>query len=386
MLRDNVRQQHAVCITGLERSYPEISHNIHYSLSNFYSGWRAQHNGDPGPSGGGTAASDKWRLEEHVAFFGVRPANDSWPTVRTDLPPLAGESIQTPCGIPRTAWFSAYAKTHVQRITYGNSFVQMMCDLKACHTLIQAHEQRFAHRFLTIARLRLDLAWETPLRMPPELKPNTVYTSRMNTKSGLNDKWGIGRREAMAVYLNRVELISVANKLYNKSGPPVTLRATNGKEGLLIYDCAPGSINVQFACGPRRSKKTAWQDASATTPASATSTDLQPVAVPSPSLGRRFTMTSESFLMWALWRGNVTIAYEPSWLFCKFGNSVNSTARTCVPRMRKRKPCEALICQGTLTDCACKNVTCAGNKIWYCQQSVGNQLSLDPYDSQPALY
>ena len=32
-------QEHAVCITGLQRSYPEISHNIHYSLSHFYSGW-----------------------------------------------------------------------------------------------------------------------------------------------------------------------------------------------------------------------------------------------------------------------------------------------------------------------------------------------------------
>ena len=25
--------KHAVCVTGLQRSYPEISHNLHYSLS-----------------------------------------------------------------------------------------------------------------------------------------------------------------------------------------------------------------------------------------------------------------------------------------------------------------------------------------------------------------
>ena len=126
---------HGVCITGLERSYPEFSRNVHYSLSNFYSGWR-------GVDGGGDDATAALPLEQSVAFFGVRPRNDSWATVRTDLPALAGESIQTPCGLGRAPWFSAWAKTTTQKVTYGFSFIQMMCDLRACHELVLAHERR----------------------------------------------------------------------------------------------------------------------------------------------------------------------------------------------------------------------------------------------------
>ena len=86
-------QVHAVCITGLERSYPEFSRNVHYSLSNLYSGWRGVDGDGAGAAATTHAVDASWRLEQWVSFFGVRPANDSWPTVRTDLPPLAGEEI-----------------------------------------------------------------------------------------------------------------------------------------------------------------------------------------------------------------------------------------------------------------------------------------------------
>lgn len=310
-------------------------------------------------------------MDRSVGFFGVRPANDSWATVRTDLPPLLGESIQTPCGLARAAWFSAYAKTTHQRVTYANSFIQMMCDLKACHGLVKNYERRVGRQFATIARLRLDLAWETPLVMPHVLAPNTVYTSRMNTKTGINDKWAIGRRNAMGAYLDRVDLIPVANQMFNRSAPTVQARASAGRDGLLNYNCPPNSNNVPFVCVPRRMKTTAWQLQS----------DSQ--------TQHRFTMTSESFLMWALWRNNVSIGYEPSWMFCKFGNSINSTSRTCVPRMRLRRSCPSLVCTGSLTDCGCRNSTCTtGNKvIWYCEPTLGKQLALDPYSAvQPSTY
>ena len=117
--------RHAVCITGLERSFPEISHNIQYALSTLYAGVRQ---GSPGTttafqssgsssSGGGGGSSSQHRahgprsseramrvLERSVAFFGVRPVNDSWASVRTNLPPLHAESIQTPCGPKRPPW------------------------------------------------------------------------------------------------------------------------------------------------------------------------------------------------------------------------------------------------------------------------------------------
>ena len=345
--------RHAVCITGLERSYPEISRNVHYSLSHLYAGWRA-------PAAGARAG---WRLDQAVAFFGVRPANDSWPTVRTELPALQGESIQTPCGPQRPPWFSAYAKTQHQRITYGHSFVQMMCDLSACHELVLAHERRVGRPFATLARLRLDLAWETPLTMPKTLLPNTVYTSRMNTKQGLNDKWAIGRRDAMAAYFGRVQHIATANSLYNRSSRGVAIRATaGGKEGLLLYQCPKDANNKAFVCHPSRSRGTDWQSGHGANGTSRT---------------RRFLLTSEGFLHWSLWLHNLSVGYDPTWMFCKFGNSINGTARICVPRMRKRTSCGSLVCQGGLTDCFCHNATCAPN-TWYCQSVRGKQLTLDP--------
>ena len=364
--------EHAVCITGLQRSYPEISHNIHFALSSLYSGWRGVRNDRP------PVDQASFSLENSVGFFGVRPANDTWATVRTDLPPLLAESIQTPCyeslGMgARAPWFSAYAKTIHQRVVFSFSFVQMMCDLRACYQLVQAHErnERSGREFDTLARLRLDLAWETPLVMPPGgLLPNTIYTSRMNTKAGLNDKWGIGHRYAMGRYLSRAELIPIANALHNRSAKPLGLKATGRTPGLLSYACAANKINEPFTCAPHFNAPMAqWQF------------ETQP-RLPQ----RRFSMTSEGFLMWALWRSNLSIGFEPSWMFCKFGNAVNMTARICVPRMRARRSCTSLVCPGGLTDCGCRNQTCEEtdkrgkkSKMWYCESVKGIQLALDPY-------
>lgn len=373
---------HGVCITGLERSYPEFSHNVHYSLSNLYAGWR-------GVDGDGDAAAAPLPLNRAVAFFGIRPANDSWSTVRTDLPPLAGEAIQTPCGLGRAPWFTAWAKTGTQKVTYGFSFIQMMCDLRACHQLVLEHERRVGRSLVTLARLRLDLAWETPLVMPPRLEPNTVYSSRMNTKTGMNDKWALGRRDAMSTYFERVRLIPLANAMWNRTAPLTSLKATGSKEGLMRYDCGGAKINVPFRCGPTRGQSTVWQRADAVGLSYRGDT---PVEVPPRAVlpQRRFSMSSEGFLMWALWRGNVSVAFETSWMFCKFGNAVNFTARICVPRMRKRGACETLVCPGGLTDCFCKNSTCAdkkGQAVWYCERSRGRQLALDPYqEGEPGVY
>ena len=377
--------RHAVCITGLQRSYPEISHNIHYSLSHLYAAWRATggNNDESHPGLIWTRRHSKrsggertgWSIGRSVAFFGVRPANDSWATVRTDLPPLQGESIQTPCGPLRPPWFSAYAKTHAQKITYGNSFVQMMCDLHACHELVKAYEVRVGRRFLTLARLRLDLAWETPLTMPQTLLPNTVYTSRMNTKQGMNDKWAIGRRQPMGAYFDRVQHIGTANLLYNRSGHGVAVRSSGNKEGLFHYKCPAGVNNDAFVCHANRVQGTSWQghDQSFVQGGGRVTTT------------RRFVMTSEAFLAWSLWLHNISVAYEPKWMFCKFGNSINGTARICVPRMRRQVSCGSLICQGGLTDCFCHNTSCTP-KAWYCQNVREKQLLLDPARSDTPFY
>ena len=365
--------RHAVCVTGLQRSYPEISHNLHYSLSHLYAGWHHGGNQPNGRSGTehahvregharpASAQKSGFALDRHVTFFGVRPANDSWATVRVDLPPMQNESIQTPCGPNRPVWFSAYARTHSQRITYAHSFVQSLCDLRACHEMIQAHEQRVGRPFSTLARLRLDLAWETPLTMPPTLDPGVVYTSRMNTKAGVNDKWALGRRAPMGAYLDRVQYIAVANALYNGTGQGVSTCASLVRAGLLYYICPSVAHGAPFVCSPQQTQGTSWQswqmgDRSG-----------------GPVDRRKFTLTSESFLHWVLWRSNISIGYEPGWMFCKFGNSINTTSRLCVPRMRKKIGCGSLICQGGLTDCFCKNSTCTPSS-WYCRNASGIQV------------
>ena len=87
-------------------------------------------------------------------------------------------------------------------------------------------------------------------------------------------------------------------------------------------------------------------------------------------------MTSEGFLEWSLWRHNVSVYREASWMFCKFSDATNKvakyittptltltltvtptptnqTARTCVPRFRKRQQCATLQCSANGVDCVC---------------------------------
>jgi hypothetical protein len=159
-----------VCITGLQRSYPEFAKNIHAGLSSLYA---------------------PLALADGVDFFGVRPASDSWSAVRVHLPPLTNESVQAPCGYNYPAWFTAYSRSRTQLQGYRFAFVQSLCDMAACMGLIEHHEAhaRAGAPFDTLARMRLDLAWEAPPRMPPDgLRPQTVHLPRMNAKAGVNDK------------------------------------------------------------------------------------------------------------------------------------------------------------------------------------------------------
>lgn len=368
---------HAVCITGLERSFPEIHRNVHLSLLNLYGGADDAARRRRRPSVNQLlerrlegAERGSARLGRLAAFFGVRPANDSWATVKAGgLPPLAGESVQTPCGEnPDPPWFSAFSRSNTQRVIYRRTFVQVLCDLAACHELVKAHERRVGRPFETIARLRLDLAWEAPLTMPPTpLRPNTVYTTRMNTKSGVNDKWAIGLRAPMAAYLDRVALLRTATAMYNRSGAPAARLAGRRSDGLASYDCSEGRTNTAFACHAQsRNRTTSWQDAGP-----------RGARAPSESPTRKFIMTSEGFLQWALWRHNVSVGYEPKWMFCKYKlpNPFNDSLKKCIPRMRQHRACPALVCSSSSTDCVCREAPCGSQ--WYCEDVVGKQLFID---------
>ena len=147
---------HAACLTGLERSYPEIAGNLRVSLSSLFGGL------------------------DRVALFGVRPPQDPWHAVHRTMH-VAHEVLQAPCGVALPRWYTANGK-FVPRV--AANFVQSLCDLAACDDLLAAQERLAGRAYVQVARVRLDIAWELPLStvglLP--LRPDAVYVPRMNAK------------------------------------------------------------------------------------------------------------------------------------------------------------------------------------------------------------
>lgn len=367
-------RHHAVCITGLQRSFPWISGNVRKSLDTLY----LEDEKSRRSEGLGSAA----------ALFGVRPEHDPWDAVRTALPPLTNETLQRSCGYKAPKWFSVYARSGSARVGFESAFIMSLCDMAIClEDLVVPYETRIGRRFRTLARLRLDLAWETALRMPlGGLQPHAIHAPRMNTKAGINDKWAVGLRAPMGAYLSRVHAIGVANRLYNRSAP----RAGQ----MTKWDCKghPGLGGEQTECRPRLDESTLWQGASFPVGGAVRAHDH---AAHNGSVGggsatgaardtRSFAMSSEAFLQWAVWRHNVTVMHMQSWMFCKYKDAarVNNTPRTCVPRLRKHVPCRSLVCTGSAVDCACRNATCTtydkknqrNQTSWYCADVAGEQI------------
>ena len=63
--------EHAVCLTGLERSFAEIGGNVREGVYRL--------------------------LGPRVTWFGVKPPHDAWSTIHTLLPPFAAVERQTTC-------------------------------------------------------------------------------------------------------------------------------------------------------------------------------------------------------------------------------------------------------------------------------------------------
>jgi hypothetical protein len=82
-------RRHAVCLTGLQRSLPEIGGNVRRGLLSLLA------DGPRRLGDGGQAHGDS-----QFGVFGVRPVNDTWATVRSLLP-LAMEETQQLCVLPR---------------------------------------------------------------------------------------------------------------------------------------------------------------------------------------------------------------------------------------------------------------------------------------------
>lgn len=175
--------QHAVCLTGLERSFEEIGANVREGVFRM--------------------------LGRDVTFFGVRPTNSSWRSVQQLLPMSAVESQRGRCWSDEVQTATVSWMHCDFRLRAGDcrlSFLQALCDLAQCEDMISSHERvhRGGREFDSVLRLRADLFWEASIALPSPLQPNTVYTPAMDCQSGLNDHLGVGDRTTMRKYLTRI--------------------------------------------------------------------------------------------------------------------------------------------------------------------------------------
>ena len=145
--------RHAVCVTGLEREYPEISRNIDRAIFGLLNR---------------TAAQTVTRV------FGVRPPNDNWThamgALRFEAVGLQSWSYCYPADMPLPFWFTCSRNGGTSRMgVCTRSFMQVMCDLEQCERLIATHEAQVGQPFDFVTRIRLDVAWEAELPVPAAL-------------------------------------------------------------------------------------------------------------------------------------------------------------------------------------------------------------------------
>jgi len=323
-VRRSVR--HAVCVTGLTRSFPENGASISRRMARFLS--------STAPNG-----------DVHIAKFGVRPRNDSWVSVVEYLGPFNRLVEQTPCLAPDTplpSFFTCQRGRSVHRLdSCTGSFVQMQCDLARCDAMVGQYESEEADPVDYVTWMRLDVVWEmdlTPSLPLPQVRgvsANVVWLPLMNSQqAGLCDKFAFGTRRAMHSYLNRLDLIHL-----NYSAIP-----RNRQGQAATWSCT--TIGTKQICIPKP-----FVDVAAQCPKRA---------------GCMVSMSSERFLSFALYRANLTVV-RTKWAFCKFGDTPHSW-KSCTARLRAGTECRSLNCPSWMAGgCSCQNTTCSA-KDWYCIQ------------------
>ena len=172
---DNVTRV-AVCILGLERSFHLISRNIEGLLLSL-------------------------RTIGPVHVFGVRPVNDEW---RNIFGLLQQKQLVANATFEQQGEHNLTSPTLFRPIRSSRSFMIELWDCAHCYTMIQANEAKENRTFQVVARVRPDLFWESFPIWPTSFVPQKVHLPRMSYCHGVNDKFAIGGRLAMATYLSRV--------------------------------------------------------------------------------------------------------------------------------------------------------------------------------------
>ena len=192
--------RHAVCLTGMERSFSEIGGNIHHAVHSLF----------------GTPLAS-------IVFFGVRPVNDSWHHIQSWLP-MQQVELQTDCPIPVPRWYGCQAHG---RTDCRHNFVQELCDLDVCERMLRRYERRKGETFHTVMRLRPDVFWEARVTFPLTLAPNMVILPYMDSGGGVNDHVAFGGRVGMRSFLTRVQQLNhnvTDEDLHLLGLPPIRLQ------------------------------------------------------------------------------------------------------------------------------------------------------------------
>ncbi len=220
--------EHAVCLTGLERSFSEVGNNVREGLLHLL--------GSP-----------------RFIIFGVRPIADPWHQIRRLLPvdhiELQRPSCWSGADVNLTrAWMHCDMKSRGSDCLLG--FLQMLCDLAHCERMIQAHEASEGWKFRAVVRLRPDCFWETRVKMPTVLQHGTVYVPEQDSQGGINDHLAFGDRASMALYLRRARLVGQADRLWTSfqsaTGSTRALKGSNSETFLQLALHAEGLSVVRL--------------------------------------------------------------------------------------------------------------------------------------------
>ena len=195
----------------------------------------------------------------------------------------------------------------------------------------------------------------------------------MNRNGGINDKFAVGTRRAMAVYLNRVHLIDSLKMI------KLPRRSADMRKSPAKWTCGANSArncsNTEPCCWASPLSQERQHLPNCTGKTRSTCGDL--------------SLNSERFLELAMWlAGNLTIVHRQDWLFCKYGE-IGHSWPTCTRRMRHQQPCQSMICAAwTAGGCKCANSTCAKGYNPYCTSVLHSQLRLDGtlVHHNPVLY
>ena len=186
----------AICLTGLQRSFPEIGENIREAVRHMLGG--------------------------AFEVFGVKPPNETWATIRRLLP-LQRIEPQVPCERALSPHLAQYYHCHQHGRSRARgctaNFVQELCDLQRCERMLQEREAETGRPFGVVLRLRADLIWETRVALPRPLAPDTLYVPWIEAGAGVNDHVAFGGRRAMAVYLNRASYLNSSNVWERRQSP-----------------------------------------------------------------------------------------------------------------------------------------------------------------------